>query len=84
MDLVGDRWAVVIIHELLLGPKGYITPAVLATRLRELTDRGVVEQTGAVGASRSQLTPWGREFETVLTALGVGHTPHRNAQSRAA
>lgn len=79
MDVIGDRWAVVVIRELLLGPKGFaelttdlygITPAVLSTRLRELTDRGLVEHSPADGSRRYQLTPWGREFESVLIALG--------------
>ena len=51
LDLVGDRWALIVVRELVLGPKRFadlradvpgISPSVLAQRLRELEEVGVV------------------------------------------
>ncbi|MQB01762.1 MAG: hypothetical protein GEU78_16025 [Actinobacteria bacterium] len=50
LDLVGDRWTLIIVRELILGPKRFadleatvrgITPAVLTARLRSLVDAGI-------------------------------------------
>ena len=50
MDVIGDRWSMVIARELLLGPRRFadlasavvgITPAVLTARLKALRDSGV-------------------------------------------
>ena len=51
LDLVGERWALLVVRELLLGPKRFIdlraslphvSPNVLSQRLRELESAGVV------------------------------------------
>jgi DNA-binding HxlR family transcriptional regulator len=55
-DLIGGRWTLVLVRHLLGGPRGFqelrartgIGPRILATRLKELTDRGFVESV-AVG-----------------------------------
>jgi len=53
LDAVGERWALLVVRELLLGPKrftdlqgglGGISQNVLAQRLRELERAGVVVQ----------------------------------------
>ena len=50
LDVVGERWALLVVRDLLLGPKRFtdlltglpgISPGVLTQRLRELTDAGV-------------------------------------------
>jgi DNA-binding HxlR family transcriptional regulator len=81
-DLVGDRWAVIVIRELMLGPKRFsellsdahgATPSVLALRLRELEQTGIVMQSELPPPARVsvyELTEWGREFEPILQALG--------------
>lgn len=81
-DLVGDRWSVIVIRELLLGPKRFgelladahgATASVVALRLRELEQVGIVEQSELPQPSRVrvyQLTEWGREFEPILQSLG--------------
>jgi DNA-binding HxlR family transcriptional regulator len=81
-DVVGDRWAVIVIRELTLGPKRFsdlladshgATPTVLTSRLRELQQAGVIEQVELPPPARIpayRLTPWGREFEPILEALG--------------
>ena len=51
LDVVGDRWALLVVRELLLGPRRYsdlldglpgVGTNVLATRLRELEEAGIV------------------------------------------
>ncbi|REE94846.1 winged helix-turn-helix transcriptional regulator [Thermomonospora umbrina] len=82
LDLVGERWALLVMRELMLGPKRFsdlqrglptASQNVLSHRLRELTAAGVVRRRklGApVGAWVYEPTPWGRELEPVLLALG--------------
>jgi DNA-binding HxlR family transcriptional regulator len=82
LDVVGDRWSVIVIRELMLGPKRFgdllagahgATPTTLTARLRELERAGVVEQIELPPPARVavyQLTGWGRDFEPILQALG--------------
>jgi DNA-binding HxlR family transcriptional regulator len=82
LDAVGERWAALVVRELLLGPKRFtdlraglprIGPDMLAARLRELEDAGlVVQRRLAPPAARTvyELTARGRELEPVLHALG--------------
>jgi DNA-binding HxlR family transcriptional regulator len=82
LDVVGERWALLVVRELLLGPKRFtdlraglprIGPDMLAARLRELEDAGLVDQRRlAPPAARTvyELTACGRELEPVLHALG--------------
>lgn len=79
LDLVGDRWALLVVRDLLLGPRRYhelleqldgISTDMLALRLRELEAAGVVEKLPVTGKARTyQLTPRGRELEPVIDAL---------------
>jgi DNA-binding HxlR family transcriptional regulator len=78
LDLVGERWALLVVRELVLGPKRFtdlraglpgVSPNVLAQRLRELERAGVVRPPPA--ASRIyELTDWGLELEPVIVRLG--------------
>jgi DNA-binding HxlR family transcriptional regulator len=82
LDVVGDRWSLIIVRELMLGPRRFadlqsavvgITPAVLTDRLRHLADAGVLEQATLDDLARTRayrLTPWGRGLEDVMAALG--------------
>jgi DNA-binding HxlR family transcriptional regulator len=82
LDLVGERWALLVIRELLLGPKRFtdlragiphVSPNVLSERLRELERAGVVarRKLGPPAGSRVyELTEWGRELEPAVLALG--------------
>ncbi|GGR42872.1 DNA-binding HxlR family transcriptional regulator [Nocardioides luteus] len=79
MDVIGDRWSMVIARELMLGPRRFaelasavvgITPAVLTARLRALQDSGVVEQVDGPGRTAYRLTEWGQGLEHVMSALG--------------
>jgi DNA-binding HxlR family transcriptional regulator len=82
LDLVGDRWALLVVRELLLGPKRFtdlrgglpnVGPDVLAQRLRDLEDAGVVRRRTLpppVGARVYELTERGLDLEPVVLALG--------------
>ena len=82
LDRIGERWALMIVRELLLGPKRFTDlrtglphagPNVLSQRLRELERDGVVRRRRLPPPAASrvyELTEWGLELEPVLTALG--------------
>jgi DNA-binding HxlR family transcriptional regulator len=83
LDVVGDRWTLLIIRELLLqGPCRYtdlkrglpgIATNLLADRLRELERAGLIRREEAappVATALFQLTEAGHELEPVLNALG--------------
>jgi DNA-binding HxlR family transcriptional regulator len=78
LDVVGERWALLIVRELLLGPKRFTdlksglaaaSPNVLSQRLRELEAAGVVQRRKSGGAFY-ELTDWGRELHPILLQLG--------------
>ncbi len=83
LDLVGERWALLVVRELLLGPKRFndlqrdvsgISATALTQRLRDLERQGVVEQEALPAPARVpvyRLTPWGRRLEDVITALSM-------------
>jgi DNA-binding HxlR family transcriptional regulator len=82
LDLVGERWALLVVRELLLGPKRFTdlrsglphaSPNVLAQRLRDLEASGVVRRGKLPPPAASkiyELTEWGRDLEPVIIALG--------------
>lgn len=82
LDVVGERWALLVVRELLLGPKRFaalsgglpgISQNVLSQRLRELEAAGIVRRRalGPPASARGyELTQRGRELERVLLALG--------------
>jgi DNA-binding HxlR family transcriptional regulator len=82
LDLVGERWALLVVRELMLGPKRFtdlragipdISANVLGQRLRELEETGVLHRTKLPPPAATrvyELTEWGYELEPVLQALG--------------
>jgi DNA-binding HxlR family transcriptional regulator len=82
LDLVGERWALLVARELMLGSKRFtdlrdgipdISPNVLGQRLRELEGIGVLHRRQLPPPAAShvyELTEWGYELEPVLQALG--------------
>jgi DNA-binding HxlR family transcriptional regulator len=82
LDLVGERWALLVVRELVLGPKRFTdihagiphaSPNVLAQRLRDLEDAGVVMRRKLpppAGSWVYELTEWGAELESVICDLG--------------
>jgi DNA-binding HxlR family transcriptional regulator len=81
LDLVGERWALLIVRDLLFGPKRFTdlqaglphgSPNVLTQRLRELEDAGIVRRRRLpppASANVYELTGWGAELEPVLMGL---------------
>jgi DNA-binding HxlR family transcriptional regulator len=81
LGLVGERWALLVVRELLKGPKRYtdllegmpgIGTNVLAARLKELEGGGVVRKRKLPPPAAStvyELTEYGRELEEPLYAL---------------
>jgi DNA-binding HxlR family transcriptional regulator len=82
LDLVGERWALLVVRELLLGPKRFTdlraglphaSPNVLSQRLRELEGAGVVRRRKLPPPAASrvyELTDWGLDLEPVIVRLG--------------
>jgi DNA-binding HxlR family transcriptional regulator len=82
LDVVGERWALLVVRELVLGPKRFsdlraglphLSPDVLAQRLRELERAGVLRRrklAPPAAARVYELTDWGLELEPVVLGLG--------------
>lgn len=87
LDLVGERWALLVVRELLFGPKRFadlhrglpgLSQNVLTQRLRELQETGIVTRRRALPPGPGQvyaLTDHGRALEPVLLALGRWGSP---------
>lgn len=82
LDLLGDRWALLVARELLLGPRRFsqlqaalpgINPKVLSQRLTELEARAVLFQRKLpppASVKVYELTEWGYELEPITAAMG--------------
>jgi DNA-binding HxlR family transcriptional regulator len=82
LDLLGERWTLLVVRELVLGPKRFtdlraglpnLSPDILAERLRELEQSGVLQRRKLpppAGSRVYELTEWGRQLEPVVLALG--------------
>lgn len=80
VELVGERWALLIVRDLLVGPRRYgelaeglprIPSNVLAARLKELQAAGVIRRAPRSRVIVYELTPYGRELEPIVLALGA-------------
>jgi DNA-binding HxlR family transcriptional regulator len=80
LELVGERWAMLIVRDLLVGPRRYgelaaglprIPSNILAARLKELQDVGVIHRMPRSRIIIYELTPYGRELEPAVLALGA-------------
>lgn len=81
LDRVGERWALLIVRELLLGPRRFTdlraglpqaSPNVLSQRLDELERANVIQRRTLPPPAASavyELTPWGRDLEPVILSL---------------
>ncbi len=82
LELVGGRWALLVVRDLLTGPKRFselqeglhgIPTNVLTSRLRELEEAGIVErrvQAHPGGGVAYALTDYGQELEEPVLRLG--------------
>lgn len=80
VELIGERWALLIVRDLLVGPRRYgelaagfprIPSNILAARLKELQDAGIIRRAPRSRVVVYELTPYGRELEPVVLALGA-------------
>ena len=81
LDVVGERWALLIVRELLFGPRRFTdlrdslagaSPNVLSQRLEDLQAAGIVQRHRLPPPAASwvyELTAWGYELEDVLLAI---------------
>jgi DNA-binding HxlR family transcriptional regulator len=82
LDLIGERWALLVVRELMMGPRRFgdlrkdlhgISANVLTQRLEGLEASGVVRRRKLPPPASVQvyeLTEWGREIEPVFLVLG--------------
>jgi DNA-binding HxlR family transcriptional regulator len=80
VELVAERWALLIIRDLLVGPRRYtdlkhglpkIPTNILSARLKELQEGGVIRRVALRSCGLVyELTDYGRELEPIVLALG--------------
>jgi DNA-binding HxlR family transcriptional regulator len=82
LDLIGERWALLVMRELMLGPKRFsdirvdlpgISANVLTQRLEGLEAAGLLVRRRLPPPANAQvyeLTPWGYEAEPIVQSLG--------------
>ena len=80
LELIGERWALLIVRDLLVGPRRYselaaglprIPSNILAARLKELQEAGVLRRAPHSRVVVYELTPYGRELEPIVLGLGA-------------
>ena len=80
LDLLGERWSLLIVRELLCGSRRFgeiqrgiprISRTMLTARLRELADAGVIERGDGDGGPAYRLTTAGLELAAVVRELGT-------------
>jgi DNA-binding HxlR family transcriptional regulator len=80
LDVFGERWSLLVVREVMMGSRRFgdirrgiprISRTMLAARLRELVDVGVLARTADGRTPTYELTKAGRELEAVVRELGV-------------
>jgi DNA-binding HxlR family transcriptional regulator len=96
MELLGERWAMLVLRELAYGPRRFselkadlagISANVLAQRLTELEERGLVRKTKLAPPASIQVyeaTEWGLEVVPLIASLGrwAARSPSHNPTLR--
>jgi len=87
LDVLGERWTLLIVRELMTGPKRYtdlrdelpgLATDLLAARLRELHHGGIVERRDVPPPTPAvvyELTPRGHALDAVITELALWGRP---------
>jgi DNA-binding HxlR family transcriptional regulator len=82
LELIGERWALLVVRELVLGPKRFgdlrkslpgISPNVLTQRLQELEAASILVRRRLpppASIAVYELTDWGRELEPLIREIG--------------
>lgn len=84
LDIIGDRWTLVLVRHLLGGPMGFqelrartgIAPRVLSTRLRQLTAGGFVGTVKNSARPAYDVTERGRSLEPIIAAIARWYLRH--------
>ena len=83
LDLVGERWTLLIIRNLFVGPKRFsdlsrglpgLGTNILTARLKELEENGLIQNRflpPPAASSVYELTPYGRSLQDVLISLAL-------------
>src|ERR1700756_4789854 len=83
LELVGERWSLLVVRDLILGPKRFtdlreglprIPVSILSARLNELEESGVIRRRVLPKLDAAvvyELTEYGSELEQVLLQLGL-------------
>ncbi len=83
LDLVGERWTLLIIRNLFVGPKRFsdllrglpsLGTNILTARLKELEENGLIQSRflpPPAASSVYELTPYGRSLQDVMVALAL-------------
>ncbi len=80
MELLDERWTLLVVRELLSGSEHFnelrrgltrMSPSLLSRRLQQLVRAGVVERHVEGNEVRYVLTPAGQELRPVVEALGI-------------
>jgi DNA-binding HxlR family transcriptional regulator len=80
IELIGERWALLIVRDLLVGPRRNgelaaglprIPTNILAARLKELQAAGIIRRAPRSRVIIYELTPYGRELEPIVLALSA-------------
>jgi DNA-binding HxlR family transcriptional regulator len=92
LELIGERWALLIVRELLMGPKRFnalhagirqASANILSQRLQQLEQAGVVRHRKLGTPTNAwvwELTDWGYQLEPIVLAIGrwARHSPLRD------
>jgi DNA-binding HxlR family transcriptional regulator/putative sterol carrier protein len=82
LELVGERWALLVVRELLLGPKRFgalqaglrqASANIVSQRLQQLQQDGVVQRRRLGPPTNTwvwELTDWGYQLEPIVMAIG--------------
>jgi DNA-binding HxlR family transcriptional regulator len=84
LDVIGDRWTLVLVRQLLAGPRGFqelrqrtgIAPRVLSSRLQKLQDDGFVETVADGARSLYVASARGRSLEPIIAELAMWWVHH--------
>ncbi|MEJ2866768.1 helix-turn-helix domain-containing protein [Actinomycetospora sp. OC33-EN08] len=80
LELIGERWALLIVRDLLVGPRRNgelaaglprIPTNILAARLKELQAAGIIRRAPRSRIIIYELTPFGRELEPIVLGLAA-------------
>jgi DNA-binding HxlR family transcriptional regulator len=84
LDVIGDRWTLVLVRQLFGGPQGFqalrvrtgIAPRVLSQRLRQLVAQGFVEPVAEGSRSAYAVTDRGRSLEPIVSSIARWYVHH--------